>query len=88
MGWKHELTHSLGVLTWHSPELIKSLFNQLWASAADMHYFGRVGYGNGLNIRHLLQLPLKHTVSATHLHCWRCHCKFVHLDALGFTVSY
>jgi hypothetical protein len=32
-----------------------------------------VGQGNGLNIRHLLQLPLKLALSAIHLHCLRFH---------------
>jgi hypothetical protein len=78
----HLLAHSAGVhtcrthdfmilvpvlLTWHS-----TLYNRhpLHTIATyKFGYFGRVGHGNGLNTRHLLQLPLKLTISARNLQC-------------------
>jgi hypothetical protein len=40
----------------------------LWPHTS-IDYFGRVGHGNGLNTKDLLQLSLKLTLSARHLHC-------------------
>jgi hypothetical protein len=85
MGWVHELSHSAGVLAGHNPDC-------LGASAADIapctahtpftpypntsiDKFGR----DGLNIRHLLQLPVQLTLSARNLHC---HFVLMHLCVL------
>jgi hypothetical protein len=45
-------------------------------------YLRRVGKGNGLSIRHLVQLPLKRTLSARHLHTMCCHFVPKHLALL------
>jgi hypothetical protein len=74
MGWEDELAHSAGVqfcltpdcsnlvpvlLAWHS-----TLYNQhplLKKPSTSIDYLGRVGKGDRMNIRHLLQRPLKVT---------------------------
>jgi hypothetical protein len=78
---RHELAHSNAVhtchtpdcmnlvpvvLTWHSTLCNRHPLKHMQASITS-DYVGRVRQGNGLNI-HLLQLPLKLTLSARHLH--------------------
>jgi hypothetical protein len=38
----------------------------------NIDYFERIGQGNGLHIRHLLQLPVKLALSARHIRRQRC----------------
>jgi hypothetical protein len=45
-------------------------------------YLRRVGKGNGLRIRHLVQVPLKRTLPARHLHTMCCHYVPKHLALL------
>jgi hypothetical protein len=75
------LSHSAGVHTCHTPDCMilvpvlltwhSTLYNDI-PFTQELHlsfgYLGRVGQGNGLNTRHLLQRQLKLTISARHLH--------------------
>jgi hypothetical protein len=56
------------LLTWHSTLNNRQLLHTIATYKYQLHA-GRVGHGNGLNIRHLLQLPQTLTLSARHLHC-------------------
>jgi hypothetical protein len=94
----HELAHSAGVHTWHPdcvnlvPVLLtwhSTLYNNghaLLTIATEKYRLLWEGWAyNGLNIKHLLQLPLKRTLSARHLHCMCCHLNSALLQAFENT---
>jgi hypothetical protein len=73
------------LLTWHSTLYNRRPFTP--KPHASIDYFGRVGQDNRMNIRYLLQLPLKLTLSARYLNCLFAVLPLC-TGALGITASF
>jgi hypothetical protein len=70
------------LLTWYSTSYNRRPLHTIATYKYCYYYFVRVGQGNELNMKHLLQLPLKLTLSARQLHFVCCLSVLKHLTLL------